>query len=125
MSTWGVCPYDINWICQRLRRPCEPGAPGCILFGRVEFTDLSDAPPSGGAPRIVATLDLREVAPQTWYTSLLDAYEQLQSGEALQLLSDRDAAPLYHRLCLKHKGQFEWRRVQEGPATWEVLLIRR
>ncbi|WP_034763531.1 hypothetical protein [Chrysiogenes arsenatis] len=39
MQGWS-CPHNINEICQiRNGKPCEPGYPGCILFGKMVFAD--------------------------------------------------------------------------------------
>ncbi|MCZ7525655.1 MAG: hypothetical protein M5U14_04265 [Acidimicrobiia bacterium] len=35
-STWG-CPHEDAGACRRLGRECDPGLPGCVLHGRVEF----------------------------------------------------------------------------------------
>lgn len=40
MGGWSYCPYESNFYCRRLKRDCDPGIPGCILYGRVEREDL-------------------------------------------------------------------------------------
>jgi len=60
MSGWG-CVHDIGGECQRLTgRPCDPGAPGCILAGRFRFSNpaknrprpsTSEPSPAGQDPR--------------------------------------------------------------------------
>lgn len=42
-ASWG-CPQEAGGICQRLRRQCEPGRRGCILYG--QLTSLVDGEPS-------------------------------------------------------------------------------
>ncbi len=39
MGGWG-CPHEINLFCQRLKQECDPGVPGCILYGLVEREDV-------------------------------------------------------------------------------------
>ena len=38
-GTWG-CPHEVDGLCRRLRGAiCDPGMRGCVLDGKVEFTD--------------------------------------------------------------------------------------
>ncbi len=39
MGGWG-CPYEVNFFCRRLKQECDPGVPGCVLYGRVEREDV-------------------------------------------------------------------------------------
>jgi len=63
-GSWG-CPHEVDGLCRRLGGPfCDPGMRGCVLDGKVEFTDgrvhvprwpaneseQDDAPPAPGAP---------------------------------------------------------------------------
>lgn len=45
MAGWSYCPYEQNFFCKRLKRDCDPGIPGCILYGRIERDDLVYRPP--------------------------------------------------------------------------------
>lgn len=45
MAGWSYCPYEQNFYCKRIRRDCDPGVAGCILYGRIERDDLEYAPP--------------------------------------------------------------------------------
>lgn len=36
MSGWG-CRYQVDEDCILLRRPCQPGMPGCVLYKKVCF----------------------------------------------------------------------------------------
>lgn len=44
MAGWSYCPYERNFYCERLKRDCDPGIPGCILYGRIERDDLEYKP---------------------------------------------------------------------------------
>lgn len=44
MGGWSYCPYEMNFFCRRLKRDCDPGIPGCVLFGRIERDDLDSLP---------------------------------------------------------------------------------
>lgn len=45
MAGWSYCPHERNFYCERLKRKCDPGIPGCILYGRIERDDLENTPP--------------------------------------------------------------------------------
>lgn len=38
-GSWG-CPHEVDGLCERLKGAiCDPGMRGCVLAGKVEFTD--------------------------------------------------------------------------------------
>jgi hypothetical protein len=40
MGGWG-CPYEARYYCRRLKRDCDPGIPGCVLYGLIEGKERS------------------------------------------------------------------------------------
>lgn len=44
------------------------------------------------------TLDLREVPPPERHPKVFDAFEALESGEALTLINDHEPRPLYYEM---------------------------
>lgn len=34
-----ICPHQINDVCTRLRKKCQPSQKGCVLEGEVKFID--------------------------------------------------------------------------------------
>ncbi|QLH79579.1 DUF2249 domain-containing protein [Halosimplex rubrum] len=44
-------------------------------------------------------LDLREIPPPKRHPKIFDAFEDLESGEALTLVNDHEPAPLYHQMA--------------------------
>jgi uncharacterized protein (DUF2249 family) len=43
-------------------------------------------------------LDLREIPPPQRHPKIFDAFEKLESGEALTLINDHEPKPLYHQM---------------------------
>ncbi|MCK5268434.1 MAG: hypothetical protein KAR07_09710 [Spirochaetes bacterium] len=42
MGGWG-CPHEVNGTCTRVKgKDCNPGMKGCILKGKVKFTNEND-----------------------------------------------------------------------------------
>jgi uncharacterized protein (DUF2249 family) len=44
-------------------------------------------------------LDLREIPPRQRHPKIFDAFEALESGEALTLVNDHEPTPLYHQMA--------------------------
>ncbi|MFB6180004.1 MAG: DUF2249 domain-containing protein [Halorientalis sp.] len=44
-------------------------------------------------------LDLREIPPPQRHPKIFDAFEALDSGEALTIVNDHEPKPLYHQLA--------------------------
>ncbi|NHN49167.1 DUF2249 domain-containing protein [Halostella sp. JP-L12] len=44
-------------------------------------------------------LDLREIPPPKRHPKIFDAFEELESGEALTLFNDHEPTPLYHQMA--------------------------
>lgn len=34
-----TCPHDIDGICNIIKKECDPGDVGCVLYGKVRFSD--------------------------------------------------------------------------------------
>lgn len=45
------------------------------------------------------TLDLRDVPPPERHPKIFDAFEALESGEALTLINDHEPRPLYYEMA--------------------------
>jgi uncharacterized protein (DUF2249 family) len=43
-------------------------------------------------------LDLREIPPPKRHPKIFDAFDDLESGEALTLVNDHEPTPLYHQM---------------------------
>jgi uncharacterized protein (DUF2249 family) len=44
-------------------------------------------------------LDLREIPPPQRHPKIFDAFEELESGDALTLVNDHEPTPLYHQMA--------------------------
>jgi hypothetical protein len=46
MGSWG-CPHEVNGACLHVKSvPCDPGMKGCVLYGRVTFSNPAKNPRS-------------------------------------------------------------------------------
>lgn len=48
-------------------------------------------------------LDLREIPPPQRHPKIFDAFEALDSGEALVIVNDHEPTPLYHQMVAEVK----------------------
>ncbi len=49
----------------------------------------------------------------------------LRPGDALELHSDQDPSDMLTRLQHSHGADFNYRRLQIGPAVWRIRIVRR
>lgn len=46
MGSWG-CPHEFKGVCLKVKElPCDPGMKGCVLYGRVVFSNPAKNPPA-------------------------------------------------------------------------------
>lgn len=45
------------------------------------------------------TLDLRDIPPAERHPKIFEAFDQVPSGEALQIINDHDPQPLYYQMA--------------------------
>ncbi|KPV39788.1 hypothetical protein AN478_11240 [Thiohalorhabdus denitrificans] len=58
MGSWG-CPHESEGRCRRVaNRDCDPGMKGCVLHGKVAFSN-----PTKNSPRIRSRHGVREDPP--------------------------------------------------------------
>lgn len=72
-------------------------------------------------------LDLREVPPPERHPKIFEAFEALDSGEALTLVNDHEPAPLYHQMNAEvesfYAEGYEVERV--GPREFVATLPKK
>lgn len=70
-------------------------------------------------------LDVRPVEPKDRYDTIMNAYEKLRAGEAMQLTVDHDPLCMYYTLrATRGDESFTFEYVERGPETWRVIVTR-
>jgi uncharacterized protein (DUF2249 family) len=69
-------------------------------------------------------IDLRTIAPRDRHAIVFGRFDDLPTGQALQLLNDHDPQPLRFQLDDRAFGQFEWTALESGPTVWRVQITR-
>jgi uncharacterized protein (DUF2249 family) len=69
-------------------------------------------------------LDVRAMPPWQRLSPILQAFDRLAPGEALELVVDLDPWPLQAYLEASRTGQCDWQPLASGPPVWRVRLQR-
>jgi uncharacterized protein (DUF2249 family) len=69
-------------------------------------------------------LDVRDIPRQQRHEIIPRLFDNLRSGEALQLIVDHDPRPLRHFLETVHGDGCQWSYLEQGPEIWRVELRR-
>lgn len=69
-----------------------------------------------------ATIDLRPIAPRDRHALVFARFDSLQPGQALELVNDHDPQALRVQFDDRAFAQYDWRYVENGPASWRVRI---
>lgn len=69
-------------------------------------------------------LDVRSLIPMERHRRIFETYNTLKAGDSFILVNDHDPKPLYYQFEAEHNGEFSWKYVESGPATWQVEIGR-
>ncbi len=67
-------------------------------------------------------IDVRTIAPAQRHPLIFRTFEELQPGQAFELVNDHDPKPLYYQFAAERKDQFTWDYLEQGPQTWRVRI---
>lgn len=76
--------------------------PGCNLMDRSASIFAPSLLDDRGVVQISMSereLDLREIPPPERHSTIFEAVEDLESGEALAIINDHEPTPLYHQMA--------------------------
>jgi uncharacterized protein (DUF2249 family) len=65
-------------------------------------------------------IDVRAIAPRDRHPIIFSTFRNLGAGEAFELVSDHDPAPLREQFQAEMPGRFSWDYLQAGPSVWRV-----
>lgn len=70
------------------------------------------------------TVNATEYPPHLKHKVIFSTFEELASGEAMQLVNDHDPKPLFFQFQQMHPGEFTWEYLEQGPATFRIKIGR-
>lgn len=69
-------------------------------------------------------LDVRWISPSRRAAELLELFDRLESGQAIELISDRELGAIYTAIQFNFPGLFIWDALEAGPERWRVRIER-
>ena len=68
------------------------------------------------------TLDIREIVPRDRHDVIFARFDELEAGDALQLINDHDPRPLRDQFQIRFANAFSWDYLEAGPDVWRVQI---
>lgn len=75
----------------------------------------------------MSTVDVLYVpglAPAKKHPTVFEKFDALEKGESFLLVNDHDPIPLYYEMKAERGEVFEWNKVENGPDTWKVQIVK-
>lgn len=69
-----------------------------------------------------ATVDARQYEPKDKHPTIINTFNNLKSGEKMELINDHDPRPLHYQFMIEMPEQFEWEYLEQGPEVWRVAI---
>jgi uncharacterized protein (DUF2249 family) len=65
---------------------------------------------------------VRTIPPRERHPLLFQAFDDLEAGQAFELINDHDPKPLYYQFQVERSGTVEWEYLEQGPETWRIRV---
>ena len=69
-----------------------------------------------------AQVDARKYEPRDKHNVIFKTFEDLKTGEKMELINDHDPRPLHYQLDVEYTDQYDWEYLEEGPEVWRVAI---
>ena len=63
-----------------------------------------------------------DIVPKDRHPHIFRTFDELKSGEYLELTNDHDPRPLHYQFMMERENQFTWEYIEEGPEVWKVEI---
>jgi uncharacterized protein (DUF2249 family) len=60
--------------------------------------------------------------PREKHSTIFKGFDELNSGEFMQIVNDHDPRPLQYQFMMERPEQFSWEYLEEGPEVWKVSI---
>ena len=67
-------------------------------------------------------VDVRTIHPRERHPLLFRTFDELEAGQAFELVNDHDPTPLFDQFQMERPGTVEWEYLEQGPDTWRVRI---
>lgn len=72
-----------------------------------------------------ARVDAREYAPKDKHPTIINTFNNLKSGEKMELVNDHDPRPLHYQFIMEMPDKFIWEYLEQGPDVWRVAIEKK
>ena len=72
--------------------------------------------------QFAAQVDARQYPPKDKHDVIFTTFNNLKTGEKMELINDHDPRPLNYQMMAEYTGQFDWEYLEEGPEVWRVSI---
>jgi uncharacterized protein (DUF2249 family) len=70
----------------------------------------------------VKVINVPDFPPREKHPTIFNAFDELKSGEFMQIVNDHAPRPLQYQFMMERSDQFTWEYSEEGPETWKVTI---
>jgi len=67
-------------------------------------------------------IDVTVIEPRHKHPAIFNAFDKIDSGDAIVIHNDHDPKPLYYQLLGERGNCFSWTYLENGPEIWEVEI---
>ncbi len=67
-------------------------------------------------------IDVRTIHPRERHPLLFRTFDELEAGQAFELINDHDPKPLFYQFQMERPGTVAWEYLEQGPDTWRVRI---
>ena len=67
-------------------------------------------------------LNAPDIEPRVRHPRIFEAFDDLQSGELLELAKDHDPKPLLYQFMMERADTYTWEYLENGPDQWRVAI---
>lgn len=67
-------------------------------------------------------INVPDFPPREKHPTILNGFDELQSGEVMLIVNDHDPRPLQYQFMMEREDQFTWEYLEQGPETWRVAI---
>ena len=60
--------------------------------------------------------------PREKHSTIFKGFDELESGEFMQIVNDHDPRPLQYQFMMERPEQFTWEYPEQGPEVWKVTI---
>ncbi|MDP4161905.1 MAG: DUF2249 domain-containing protein [Bacillota bacterium] len=72
-----------------------------------------------------ATVNVPDYPPREKHPIIFKTFDELNSGETMQIINDHDPRPLLYQFMMERPEQFNWNYLEEGPEIWKVAIDKK